>query len=158
MSDETPIRRLVRQADAQRAALGNEAEQAGAIAALSWALDLLDLYDDDLIKRGDPPGEVNTQLHLAGKGKARQALFDALAALSAPVPTPAEIDELEYHAKVGSLVCQMPEGYALKRGVDGRSGEYWYASATGFSWCYGIGPIEALRAALPPARRAGSGR
>lgn len=43
--------------------------------ALTWALDLLDMYDEHTIEIGDaPPEVVYSQVHLAGKAKARAAL------------------------------------------------------------------------------------
>ena len=42
--------------------------------ALSWALDLLDMYDELLIKMGEPREKVYSSIHLQGKEKARVAL------------------------------------------------------------------------------------
>ena len=42
--------------------------------ALSWALDLLDMYDELLIKMGEPREKVYSPIHLQGKEKARAAL------------------------------------------------------------------------------------
>lgn len=42
--------------------------------ALEWALDLLDMYDERLIELGEPPERVYSDVHLAGKAKAREAL------------------------------------------------------------------------------------
>ena len=44
--------------------------------ALSWALDLLDMYDELLIKMGEPREKVYSSIHLQGKEKARVALAD----------------------------------------------------------------------------------
>ena len=44
------------------------------VEALSWALDLLDMYDELLIKMGEPREKVYSSIHLRGKEKARAAL------------------------------------------------------------------------------------
>jgi len=44
------------------------------IEALSWALDMLDMYDEFLIKLGEPREKVYSPIHLQGKEKARAAL------------------------------------------------------------------------------------
>ena len=41
---------------------------------LSWALDLLDMYDQQLINLGEPVEKVNPPIHLEAKSKARAAL------------------------------------------------------------------------------------
>lgn len=51
-----------------------EQERDGLREALSWALDLLDLYDEHLIELGDPREKVYSPVHVAGKAKARSAL------------------------------------------------------------------------------------
>ena len=51
------------------------------VEALSWALDLLDIYDEFLIRFGEPKEKVYSPIHLQGKEKARAAL----AALDQPV-------------------------------------------------------------------------
>lgn len=45
--------------------------------ALSWALDILDQYDEFLIANGEPRERVYSPTHLAGKAKARAALAAA---------------------------------------------------------------------------------
>ena len=44
------------------------------IEALSWALDLLDMYDEKLVAMGEPREKVYSEIHLSGKQKARAAL------------------------------------------------------------------------------------
>jgi hypothetical protein len=44
---------------------------------LSWALDLIDLYDERLVELGEPRDLVYSPIHLAGKAKARGALAEA---------------------------------------------------------------------------------
>ena len=50
------------------------AHTAALVQALSWALDLLDMYDEKLIGLGEPSELVNSEIHLRGKAKARAAL------------------------------------------------------------------------------------
>ena len=50
---------------------------------LSWALDLLDMYDKKLIEMGEPAELVYAPIHLAGKEKARKTLQASHAAESA---------------------------------------------------------------------------
>ena len=57
---------------------------------LSWALDLLDMYDKKLIEMGEPAELVYAPIHLAGKEKARKTLQASHAAESAPVSTAPE--------------------------------------------------------------------
>ena len=54
-------------------------------AALEWALDLIDMYDRELLRRGDPPEVVESPVHLAGKAKARAALARTAAPGKPPV-------------------------------------------------------------------------
>ena len=42
--------------------------------ALEWSLDLIDIYDLELIKQRHDPGKVYSETHMAGKMKARQVL------------------------------------------------------------------------------------
>jgi len=42
--------------------------------ALKWALDLLDMYDERLVKMGDPPALVYSDIHLNAKTIARAML------------------------------------------------------------------------------------
>lgn len=46
----------------------------GLTASLSWALDLLDMYDKLLIELGEPREMVYSSIHLAGKKHARVTL------------------------------------------------------------------------------------
>ena len=57
---------------------------------LSWALDLLDMYDKKLIEMGEPAELVYAPIHLAGKEKARKTLQASHAAESAPVSSAPE--------------------------------------------------------------------
>jgi chromosome segregation ATPase len=41
---------------------------------LSWAMDLLDMYDKKLVEMGEPEWVVNAVIHLQAKAKAREAL------------------------------------------------------------------------------------
>jgi len=59
--------------------------------ALSWALDLLDMYDDRLIALGEPREKVYAPIHLKAKAKARAALKAALAGPQGE-PEPAKQD------------------------------------------------------------------
>jgi hypothetical protein len=50
-------------------------EMAGRVVeALSWALDLLDMYDKRLVDLGEPEDRVYSPIHLDGKKRARRAL------------------------------------------------------------------------------------
>lgn len=50
-------------------------EAAGpAVAALEWALDLLDMYDGKLVELGEPAERVNNLIHTQGKANARADL------------------------------------------------------------------------------------
>jgi hypothetical protein len=62
-----------------------EQERAEAQAALSWALDLIDKYDEFLVELGEPREHVYSDVHVAGKAKARIALT----ALDQEKPKPA---------------------------------------------------------------------
>jgi hypothetical protein len=44
--------------------------------ALSWALDLLDMYDENLIEMGSTPEKVYSPTHLRAKIKARALLAE----------------------------------------------------------------------------------
>jgi len=59
----------------------------GVLPALWWALDLLDKYDAEMLRRGDPPALVNSEPHVTAKRLAREFLEKARASLS---PTPPE--------------------------------------------------------------------
>jgi hypothetical protein len=68
-----------------REALGRDAKDGdGVIAALWWALDLLDQYDAHLVALGDDPAIVNSFAHRSAKRKARASLDAARAALRTP--------------------------------------------------------------------------
>jgi len=41
---------------------------------LSWALDLLDMYDERLVALGDPKELVYSEIHVTGKAEARRVL------------------------------------------------------------------------------------
>jgi hypothetical protein len=47
---------------------------AEAAACLSWALDLLDLYDAKMIRDGERESDVLSELHVEAKMRARKAL------------------------------------------------------------------------------------
>ena len=42
--------------------------------SLSWALDLLDMYDKRMVQLGDPAEKVYSQVHVNGKADARAAV------------------------------------------------------------------------------------
>jgi hypothetical protein len=58
----------------------------GLVPALSWALDMLDMYDKRLAER-DGAERVYSPTHVAGKAKARAALDAAMAARASAAPT-----------------------------------------------------------------------
>jgi hypothetical protein len=47
--------------------------------ALAWALDIIDMYDARLVELGDPPELVRSEVHLAGKARARGLLKSSAA-------------------------------------------------------------------------------
>jgi hypothetical protein len=73
-------RQIVPNTGAQVAALileNKELREAKAelLMALSWAMDVIDIYDQSLVcEFGEPADKVYSNLHLAGKGIARAAI------------------------------------------------------------------------------------
>jgi hypothetical protein len=55
----------------------------GVLPALWWVLDMLDQYDAEMLRRGDPPEKVNSAVHVEAKKRSREALEQARAALRA---------------------------------------------------------------------------
>ena len=119
MSDETPIRRLVRQMEAMRKAL-----------------------------------------ELVGPRHSRDFGYEQTrAVLSEPLPTPAELSDLERWAEIGRLVETMPYESMLEHLDDSENG--WFFDPDNESVRKGevfrMTPLEVLRAALTPPAAPESG-
>jgi hypothetical protein len=93
--------------------------------ALSWALDLLDMYDKRLVDLGEPEDRVYSPIHLDGKKRARRALSHSTKAEGEGQPH--KIMSLDKYNKVQCRSC-------YGTGVRQRSG-----SDQACSFCNGAG-------------------
>ncbi len=73
------------------------------VEALRWALDLLDQYDEEMIRRGDPRDLVYSPIHVQGKRMARAVI--PLAEATAAVVKAARTDHLHHPTRNVCSIC-----------------------------------------------------